>query len=458
MDNDSQRKMILGNNLWKVMFTLSWPAVIAMVLYGLNTIFDAIFVGRYVGETALAGISLAYPLTQIPLGIGSLIGVGAGSALSIAIGANDRKTQRALLGNVNLLIIVFSIVFAIIGIVLTKPMVRLMGGSGDELVYGANYFRITLYGAVFWVAGLAYNMIVRAEGKMKSAAVMMGTGLAVNIISNYILIVIFDMGVEGAAWGTNIGMVVYTLVFILYVWMGKATFDVKFASLSRNREVMKKILSMGMPSFIMTVMFLIQGAVVLNALSSYGTTTDIAFYGVVFRIFNFMLTPIYGLMRALQPVIGINYGAKQYQRVISSFKIFAVAAMLILLPFWIFMMIFPELFLNMMLPDTSFGSTDYANFRIFTALLPVMPVIFMALTFFPAIDKAKSATIMGIARQLVFYVPVMLILPRFFGVRWVYIGSFLIDLIIIIWVLIIVRKEFNHLRKNMGVSVHNSIS
>jgi Na+-driven multidrug efflux pump len=245
---------------------------------------------------------------------------------------------------------------------------------------------------------------------------------------------------------------------VIYVGRGKATFDAKLSSISMDPGILKKILSLGFPSLIMTVMFVIQGIVVLNALSTYGTTFDIAFYGIVFRIFTFMLTPIFGLMRALQPVIGINYGAKRYERVIASFKIFSVAATLILLPFWILMMIFPGSVLNMMLPDTDFSSGDIMNFRIFTSLLPIMSIIFMAMTFFPAIDKPKPATVMGIARQLVFYIPVMLIMPRFFGVRWVYIGSFLIDLIIIIWVLIIVRKEFNHLRKNMGVSVHNSIS
>lgn len=458
MEKDKQKNMILEKNLWRVMFTLSWPAVIAMVLYGLNTIFDALFVGRYVGETALAGISLAYPLTQFTLGIGALIGVGAGSALSIAIGANDERTQKKLLGNVNFLTIVLSLVFMIIGLVFTTSLVRLMGGSGSELAFGVDYFRITLFGTLFWVAGISFNMIVRAEGKMKSAALMMGIGLVVNIIANYVLIVIFDLGVEGAAWGTNLGMTVYTFLFILYIYMGKATFDAKMASMSMDKDIIKRILSMGTPSFIMTVMFLIQGAVVLNALSNHGTTFDIAFYGIVFRVFTFMLTPIFGLMRALQPVIGINYGAGRFDRVISSFKIFAVSATLILLPFWLFMMIFPEAILNVMLPDTIFSGKDIMNFRIFSALLPILPIIFMALTFFPAIDKAKPATIMGIARQLVFYVPVMLIMPRFFGVQWVYIGSFLIDLVIILWVVIIVKNEFKNLRRKTEDIFHNSMT
>jgi len=446
MDKEKQKRLILNENMWKVTFQLAWPAIIAMVLYGMNTIFDALFVGRYVGETALAGVSLAYPLTQITLGLGSLVGVGAGSVLSIAIGENDKETQGKLLGNVNYLNVVVSLLFMIIALFFTNELIKMMGGSGEEMIFGASYFRITVFGTVFWVAGLAGNMIVRAEGKMKSAAVMMGAGLGVNIIANYILIVIFDLGVEGAAIGTNIGMAVYTLASIVYFSRKKATFEAKPFSFRRDAVIIKRIISMGTPSMIMTVMSLLQAIVVLNAITKYGTTSDVAFYGVAFRIFTFMLTPIFGLMRALQPVVGINYGAMQYERVIKSFKVFAVAASLIMLPFWIIMMLFPGVALNAMLPDKVFTLEDLRNFRVFMLLLPILPSIFMAMTFFPAIEKGKQASIIGISRQLVFYVPVMLIMPRFFGISWVYIGAFLIDFIIILWTILLVRKEFKELR------------
>ncbi|MEH0020166.1 MAG: MATE family efflux transporter [Desulfobacter sp.] len=447
MNNDRQKQMILNDNLWQVMFKLSWPAVIAMVLYGLNAVFDAIFVGRFVGETALAGVSLAYPLSQLFLGAGSLIGVGAGSALSIALGADDLDTQTKLLGNVNYLNLVFGVVFTVSGLVFVTPLVTMMGGSGAELAFGVDYLTIALYGSFFWIAGLSGNMIVRAEGKMGSAAVMMAIGLLVNIAANYILIVIFDFGVKGAAWGTNIGMLVYTLLFMIYAGKNKTSFEARLFSIRRDRHIIKAIMSMGIPSFIMSVMSLIQGIVVLNALSRYGTTADVAFYGIVFRIYTLMLTPVFGLMRALQPAIGINFGAAKYDRVIRSFKIFGVAAALLMAPFWLAMMAFPQLVLNMMLPAKEFLTSDVANFRIFMLLLPALPLIFMAMTFFPAINNGKPASIMGISRQLVFYVPVMLTLPRFFGVHWVYWGSFLIDLVVTIWVFIMVTSEFKKLKK-----------
>ncbi|MCK9435665.1 MAG: MATE family efflux transporter, partial [Synergistaceae bacterium] len=358
MNKNLQKEMILKDNLWKVMWTLSWPAVIGMVLHGLNTVFDAIFVGRFIGETALAGVSIAYPLTQFSVGIGSMIGVGAGSLLSIVIGSNDTTTQKKLIANTNYLIIISGILMTVVGLLLMNPLLKLMGASGDELIFGADYFRITLYGSVFWIAGLGYNMVVRAEGKMKAAAFMMGTGLVVNIIANYLLIVVFQFGVEGAAWGTNLGMLVYTIAFFVYCRKKKATFETNELKISRDKNIAKQILSLGFPSLIMTTMSVIQGMIVMYALNKYGTASDVAFYGIVYRIFIFLLTPIFGLMRALQPAMGINFGAKQYNRVISSFKVFAVASFIMIFPFWLIMMLGPDMVLNIMLPAREFFRSD----------------------------------------------------------------------------------------------------
>ncbi|MFV0516372.1 MAG: MATE family efflux transporter [Aminipila sp.] len=441
-----EEKFILTEGMWKIMVRLSWPAVIAMVLYGFNAVLDAIFVGQFVNDTALAGVSLAYPLSQISTAFGSLIGVGAGSVLSIAIGAKDRITQQHLMGVVNRLTIICTVIYMIVALVFSEPLIAMMGGKGEALVYGVSYFRICTIGSFFWIYGLAGNMIIRAEGKMKTAAWMMGVGLVVNAISNYILMGILNLGVEGAAWGTNIGMFVYTLMSWLYFGCGKSTFPAKLLSLKGYKKITANVIRLGMPSLVMSLMSLIQGLVVFNALARYGTTADIAFYGVVYRVFQFLLTPIFGLFRALQPVIGINYGAKQYHRVISAYKVFSIAALILTLPFWFASLIAPGSILGLMLKETVFTNTHFLYFRVYMAILPALSFIFMAMTFFPAIDKSKPAMLIGMARQFVFYVPVMLLLPSLIGVSGIYYGSFAIDVVIVLWTMILVKKEFNSLR------------
>lgn len=443
---EQQKRFILNENLWKVMARLSWPAVIAMVLYGANSILDAFFIGKYVGETALAGVSLAYPITGLSTGIGSLIGVGAGSVLSIALGAKDLKTQHHLIAGVNVMTIISTIIYMVIGLLFSTQIVTMMGGVGDELILGDEYFRITVLGAIFWIYGLAINMLIRAEGRMKTAAWMMGLGLIANAIFNYIFIVMMEMGVVGAAWGTNVGMFVYSLVGFVYLKSGKASFPTKALSFKFDKTVVTDINRLGISSFIMTVMTLVQAVVVFNALSKYGTVADIAFYGVVYRIFQFFLTPIFGLMRALQPVIGINYGAKQYERSIKAYKIFAVVAMALTIPFWLVTITVPETILSMMLTETVFTASQLNAFRVYILIVPILSIIFMAMTFFPAVDKGKPAAIIGMARQFVFYVPVILIVPRIFGVESIYYASFIIDVIIVLWTVFMVKNEFKALR------------
>lgn len=443
---NTEKEMILKENMWRVCIKLSVPAIIAMVLYGLNVIFDAIFIGRYVGETAFAGVSVVYPLTQITLGLGTLIGVGAGSYLSILLGRNDDKKLSRLIGNANTLLIILTLAMMALGFIFMKPMIHMMGATGQEYIYGRNYFRITLYGAIFWIAGIGYNMIVRAEGKMKTAAIMMGTGLAINILANYILMGILHFGVEGAAWGTNIGMFVYVLLYILYCKRGKASFKVNIFEFHYDKDIIKEIISLGMPSLIMSVMYVIQGIIIMKALNTYGTTSDVAFYGIVFRLFNLFLTPIYGLMRALQPAVGVNYGAKQYDRVISSYKVFSVVALIVMLPLWLISMIFPVQVLTLMLPGATYTAMQIFEFQIFISVAPLLCAVMTAMTFFPAINRPKPAMFLGIGRQVLLYIPLMIILPMIFGIPSIYIGSFAIDAFLTIVVLLMLKKEFKKLR------------
>ena len=226
-----------------------------------------------------------------------------------------------------------------------------MGGEGEALALGTEYFRVTVIGSLFWMHGLACNMVVRAEGKMKSAAVMMGRGGWLSTLLQTIYWWgLLHLGVVGAAWGTNLGMLVYTILGLVYFKRGKASFDGHPFKIYRDKKIIKAIMSMGMSSLIMSAMSLVQAIVVFNALSGVGTTSDIAFNGATYRIFTLMLTPLFGLMRALQPVAGINYGAQQMSRVIKSAKVFILSGTILMLPFWLMIMIFPQGLLSSMLP------------------------------------------------------------------------------------------------------------
>ncbi|MEM8999555.1 MAG: MATE family efflux transporter [Bacteroidota bacterium] len=440
-----QKEFILTGNLAKVMWKLSLPAILAMVLYGLNAFMDTIYIGQLLNETALAGVALAYPLTSMALGVGSWVGTGAGNHLSVLLGKNDSETLKKVIPNATLFTIIGSLVFALPCYLFATPLIQMMGGTGEILDYGVRYFEITLLAFPFWVFGLQLNMIIRAEGKMMTAALFMAYGLLVNLILTPLVIIYFDMDVDGAAWATNIGMLVYCIVGYLYFARGKASFKSNINALFYDSEVFKSILKLGFPGFILSLMGLIQAIVVFNAVVDYGTDEDLAFFAAANRILLFLMTPLFGLMRALQPVEGVNFGASQYDRVKKSFFLFCKTGLWLVLPFWLFLMLFPELGIQMVLPNKTMTATELLDFRVYMAIIPFLPFVFMALTHLPAIEQPKYASIIGIARQLVFYVPVMLLLPKWMGISGVYYGSTLIDIVVTLWLGHIVYKSFHGL-------------
>ncbi|WP_437594325.1 MATE family efflux transporter [Sorangium sp. So ce1000] len=444
-DRDAHKQFILEGDLRSVMWRLSWPAVLAMVLYGLNSFLDAVFVGQLMNERALAGVGIAYPLSQITLGLGSLIGTGAGTALSIYLGADDRGKLHGLLGSVNGLSLLVSLPYSVLACWFAEPLVRMMGGSGEILAYGTAYFQATALGALFWVHGLAVNMTVRGEGKMKTAAWMISIGLLVDVALKPLFIHTFGWGVQGAAWATNAAMFVYSAVGLLYYARGRASFDTAWRTIRVDPSIRRQILSLGMPAMIVAVMGVVQNVVVFGAVSSYGTAHDVAFFAACNRLFLFMMTPLFGLMRALQPVEGISYGARRYGRVRRAFSQFSLAGLVLILPFWLSMMLAPGAVLGSMLPGFDFSAQQLIDFRIYVLALPTLSWVLMALVFFPSVERANIASALALLRQVVFFLPVMWLLPKVAGVRGVFWGSAGIDVALFVLVLLLVGREFRRL-------------
>lgn len=440
--NQSQKHFILQQSLNKVMWKMSLPAIAAMVFYGLNAFMDTIYVGQLLNEVALAGVALAYPLTGIMLGLGSWVGTGAGNYISILLGENDINTLARVVPNATLFTLISTLLFAIPSFVFAEELIAFMGGSGAILTYGTVYLKITLLASPLWVYALQLNFIVRAEGKMKAAAIMMIYGLTFNIIFTPIFIYYLNMGVDGAAWATNIGMLIYCIVGYHYYRKGNASFVVNINSIKYNKEIFFKIIKLGFPGFIMSAMGLIQAIVVFNAIVNVGTDRDLAFFAAANRIQLFLMTPLFGFMRALQPVVGVNYGAKNYTRVKNSFLQFSKTGLLLILPFWLFLMLFPEVVIRLVLPEIQLTTSDIFNFRVYMAILPFLPYIFMALTYLPAINNPKPASLIGIARQLVLYIPIMIFLPKYLGISGIYYGATSIDIMITVWIVIVVYKSF----------------
>ncbi|WP_313267288.1 MATE family efflux transporter [Sphingobacterium sp.] len=448
---EKQTQLILNAKLSRVMWQMSWPAVIAMLLYGLNNFLDGIFVGHLINNTALAAVGVTYPLAQFAQGFGTLIGTGMGAAISIWIGGNRQDKLFRSFGSINFLTILFSIAITLPCYVFAEKLVYMMGGRGDILSLGVDYFRATILGSFFWIYGLALNMIIRAEGRMKTAAWMIAVGLLIDVLLKPLFIRSFGWGVSGAAWATNVSMIIYTILGVWYYAGGKASFTTKFWSLSWDLPILKEALSLGMPGFVMMIMIVIQNIVVFNALTSYGNEMDITFFTAVNRFYILLNTPLWGLMRALQPVAGMNYGAGRFARCIESYRLFAITGLLILLPFWLLVMVYPAGVMAVMIPHTLFSLQQLLDFRIYMSVLLVLPFVFMAMVWFPSIDHARPATFISLLRQVVFYIPILIIVPKYFGIHSIYVASAVIDWVIFILVIYAVWNSSRKLQMSAGV-------
>ena len=439
---DSQRELILRGHPWRVAWEMSWPAVLAITLFGFNAVLDVVYIGRLLGERALAGAVMAYPLTQITLGLGSLAGIGGGVALSIALGRGDSSTLKRLPGTALTITALLALLYALVGAGFAESLVYGMGARDELIPIAASYLRASALGGIGALAGLTLNMLLRGEGRMKLAALYMGIGLVVNMILTPLLIIVGDMGVAGAAWATNIG----TAVGGWLVWRryarGQSSYQVDPYFIGLPRELTRRIVRLGAPAMIMSSMGVIQAVVVFNVLSRIGTESDIAFYGAAWRIVIFMITPLFGLMRAFQPVAGFNYGAGQWQRVQTCFWTFVQAGALIIVPLWLIMAAFPAQTLGIMLPGVSFSPQDLLHFRLLILPLPLLPLVFTALALLPAVEQPGKATIISVSRQLLLYIPVMLILPPLIGVSGVYLGAMGIELVCSAWLLLTVLYVF----------------
>ncbi|MBY6205828.1 MATE family efflux transporter [Halomonas denitrificans] len=447
MSRDPQARLILEGHPFRVLIRMAVPAVAVMLMFGLNAVMDAVYIGQLIGEQALAGVSLAFPVTQLTLGLGSLGGIGGGVLLSIAIGRGDSDLLRRLPGTCLGIAAVLALFYAIAGAGFAEPLVRGMGAAGVLEPIAASYLRAHALGGFAAIASLTLNMLLRGEGKMGLAALYMGLGLAANLVLTPLFISLFGWGVAGAAWATNLGALLGGGLVWLRFLRGRASYPVDPHYIGLGRALAGRIARLGVPAMISSSMGLVQAIVVFNVLTRIGTEQDIAFFGAAWRVLLFMLTPLFGLMRAFQPVAGINYGAGRWDRVRLHYWVFVTAGVVMIVPIWALMGAFPVHTLGIMLPGVEFTAGDLHHFRVLILVLPVLPIVFTALSLLPAVERPGLATGVSVARQLVFYVPVMLLLPRWAGISGIYYGATGIDLLCTLWLLAIVLSIF---RKGPG--------
>jgi len=416
---ESQREQILSGNLRMLLFKFSLPGIIGMVISALYNFVDTIFVGQGVGSLAIAALTIVFPIQIVMLAIGLMVGVGGASIISRALGRNDRERAAKAGGNAFVLNILINSVFMIPAFIFSDKILIFFGASKDVLPYARDYLSIILFGFIFFSFSLAANHIIRAEGRPRAAVYPMIIGAVLNIILDPIFIFVFKMGVKGAALATILSQFASCIYIIIYTFYGKSIFHPRISMLTPNLRIMKNILFIGFPSFLMAI---IDSAIFLiynRAILYYGNDLYIAIAGIVIRIIDLTVMPILGISYGFSTIASFNYGARLYARVRRVFGEALLWTTVVATTGFLAAMIFPRQLLGIFSNDAQLINMGVLPMRIIVVFLPLLGFLIVGGVIFQSIGKPLPALIIEFSRQVIFLIPAIFILPLFFGLNGV---------------------------------------
>lgn len=440
-----KREEILTLGIGRLFIKLAIPGMIGTLIMGLYNFVDAIFIGQFVGKDGVGAISLVYSVVLVNQAILTLIGIGSMSLTSRAIGENDQRTTQRLLGNLTFSISILSIVLSVLVFNFAYPLVKFLGGGGNILYLGVKYLKIISIGFVFASLGPAMNMLIRGEGRMKEAMLIASTGMVLNIILDPIFIYVLGMGIQGAAVATVISQIMYVIIGLVYFRLGRSVIKLNLKDFKLAFDLLPKILNVGNSAMIMFVMAAIQQIILFKSLTAYGGSDHVALMGASYRVFLSMFIPLAGAGQGLQPIIGINYGGKNFDRVKESFKSFTLIATIIASILWLSTMLFPQQILSWFITDSELVNRGQEYFRIFFSVSFILGLNLTILTMFQAIGKGVQATILSLSTYIFFFIPLVLILPISKGVLGVWLSIPIADTLRLFMGIIFLAIEYRKL-------------
>jgi len=441
---DDMKTQLLTKPPKQLLIQLSIPAVMGMFVIGLYPLMDGIFAGQIIGQVAMAACGVAMPLTYINSGIATLLGMGSASVLARALGKGDQRLVNKVMGNLIFWVLVCSAITTVGGLLLAPYFLDLVGASGEIKALGIRYLHIIFLGSVFVNFTQSANMVIRGEGLMKKAMLIMGLGAAMNIVLDPILMMALgDFAIEGAALATVLSQITQALV--TYHYFRKQSQQVKIGPIRIEKELSGQVFAVGVSAMMMQLLFMIQQTLLYKMAFQYGGEMHGTLMAAAIRMYGFSFIPLWGMSQGLQPVVGTNFGAKRYDRVAASVRVFSWGGLLLAGFFWILALALPGQILQLFGVEASLIAQGVGYFRLFYMAFVLYGVMVMAVTFFQAIGDGKKASLIVLGRQLVAFVPMALLLPQWLGVTGVWLAQPLVDTVIIllgVWLMIKEIRKF----------------
>jgi len=420
----------------------------AMTLYN---VIDTIFVGRVVGPLGIAGLSIVFPAQILAMSMGQMLGIGGASIVSRALGAQDTGRAERTLGNVAFSALLIGAAISAIVIPNSTFWLKLLGATETILPYARDYMEIVMFGAIFSVYTMTVNTIVRAEGNPRVAMLTMVIGATTNIALDALFILQLDMGIQGAALATVIAQATGAAYVTSYYLLHKGTLRIHARNFALKLNIMKEVLALGVPSFVRMISTSIITVVLNRTLASLGGDVYVAAYGIITKVTMFTLMPVLAIAQGLQPILGFSCGARRPDRALSVINLAIRVATIVAAVGFTVIFFMSEAITGIFTSDALLISVGAP--AMVTMFLAWVLVGFQAVgsTVFQAIGKARPAFLTAIARQVMFLLPLIFILSRFFQLKGIWLSFPIADGLAFAFTLVLLLPQLKKFKKQASL-------
>lgn len=405
----------------KLLIQFSIPAVIGMLVNSLYIIIDRIFIGRVVGAMAISGVSLTFPIGIIIMGFAMLIGIGGSACISIRLGQNRKDEAEKILGNAFILLIIISILVTIAASIFINPILMSFGASANTIEYARQFISIIIYAAVIQSVGFGLNNIIRAEGNPKKAMMTALIGAPINILLDYLFICVMGFKIRGAAVATVISQTITCIWVVSYFLGNNSMLKLKKENFKLQKNIVLNIIAIGMAPFAMQIAASAVNIILNRSLAIYGGDLAIGAMGIINGIATLFLMPIFGINQGVQPIIGFNYGANKYKRVKKALMLACIIGTLISFTGALVVHVIPTALVQLFNKnDVNLTSVTVHGIKIYMLMFAIVGFQIVSSNFFQAIGKAKISMFLGLSRQVIVLIPLLIILPHIFKLNGVW--------------------------------------
>lgn len=428
-------------SIGKLLIRQAVPASIGILVMSLNVLVDTIFVGHWIGAIAIAAINVVLPVSFFIAALGMAIGIGGSSVISRALGSQNKSKALKTFGNQVSLTLLLTLTMVVLGLWFSDAIIDSFGGKGALFEPAKVYYRIVLYGVPFLALCMMGNTVIRAEGKPKFAMYAMMIPSVGNLILDYLFINVLDYGMAGAAWATTVS---YMLCFIYIIWFFNSKHSelkIGFLHFGLQLSVVKEIASLGFVTLARQATVSITYLFMNNILYYYGGEISVTAYAIVGRMLMFAMFPVLGMTQGFLPIAGFNYGAQNYDRVRRALNTAIKYASILGTFVFLILMFFPETITKMFTTDVEVLKQTPSAMRWVFAATPIIAIQLIGAAYFQAIGKAIPALLLTLSRQGFFFIPLILILPKFFGEWGVWVSFPISDVLATIVTAYFLNKE-----------------